>query len=131
MLADIIERQQIETKNTMSFLRYVLGKRAPKDTQPGDKAQVAQSISAADSPPRQSEAFQSRQGANYTSMSMHSQATEMTFRSPNRVSVMERARSLFGDTYHRRPADLMKHQIRQNQEFRLNATAMGAVDLGT
>ena len=31
MLADVIERQQIETKNTVSFLRFVLGKRAPKD----------------------------------------------------------------------------------------------------
>ncbi len=27
-LADIIERQQVETKNTIAFLRYVLGRRA-------------------------------------------------------------------------------------------------------
>ena len=31
MLADVIERQQIETKNTMKFLKYALGKRAPKN----------------------------------------------------------------------------------------------------
>ena len=31
MLADVIERQQIETKNTAAFLKYVLGQRAPKD----------------------------------------------------------------------------------------------------
>lgn len=31
ILADIIERQQIESKNTIIFLKYVLGRRAPKE----------------------------------------------------------------------------------------------------
>ena len=31
MLADVIERQQVETKNTIVFLKYGLGKRTPKD----------------------------------------------------------------------------------------------------
>jgi hypothetical protein len=30
MLADVVERQQIETKNTVNFLKFSLGKRAPK-----------------------------------------------------------------------------------------------------
>ena len=63
--------------------------------------------------------------------SVASQATDMTFRSPTRLSVMQRARSLFGDTYHRRPADLMKFEMRQVQEFKFNATALGAVDIAT
>ena len=30
MLTDIIEKQSVETKNTITFLKYALGRRAPK-----------------------------------------------------------------------------------------------------
>ena len=55
--------------------------------------------------------------------------SEMTYRSPTRLSVLDRARNVFGDTYHKRPADYMKYQMRQAYEFKFNATALGAVDI--
>ena len=51
-------------------------------------------------------------GLAMPSISTHSQGTEPSFRSPKRLSVIERARSLFGESYHKRPADLIKYQMR-------------------
>ena len=36
----------------------------------------------------------------------------LSYRSPKRKSVIERARSIFGDTFHKRPADLMKYHMK-------------------
>lgn len=113
MLADVIERQQIETKNTLSFLKYVLGKRAPKEVHQGGvhdtsimSVQPSLDASEAAAPFKNSLAM--------PSISTHTQGTEPSFRSPKRLSVMERARGLFGESHHRRPADLIKAQMRQN-----------------
>ena len=37
----------------------------------------------------------------------------LSYRSPKRKSVIERARSIFGDTFHKRPADLMKFHMKK------------------
>ena len=91
MLTDIIEKQQVETKNTLTFLKYVLGKRAPKI--PYDWASGRGSGGG---------------GITMPSISVHSNATDMSFRSPRRATVLERARSLLGKDSYKRPADLIK-----------------------
>ena len=70
MLADIVERQQIETKNTVNFLKFSLGKRAPK-------SEIINHNS--------STMTYSKFGS--ISKSGISQMTENTFHSPKRVSV--------------------------------------------
>lgn len=37
----------------------------------------------------------------------------LSYRSPNRKSILERARSIFADTFHKRPADLMKFHMKK------------------
>jgi hypothetical protein len=40
MLADVVERQQIETKNTVNFMKFSLGKRAPKSEAIGHNSSI-------------------------------------------------------------------------------------------
>ena len=60
------------------------------------------------------------------SISITSNATDMSFRSPRRATVLERARSFLGSDNYNRPADLIKAQMRQQFSLPQNYHAPGA-----
>jgi hypothetical protein len=79
-LADIVERQQIETKNTVTFMKFSLGKRAPKSEVIGHNTSLM----------------------TYSKLGSISNAglsliSEKTFHSPQRVSVRQRATTVFAE----------------------------------
>ena len=107
MLADIVERQQIETKNTVGFLRYVLARRGPQSdmTEPSQ-----QSVNAFTSVMTAS--IESKKMANISKSGISQYTDQVSFTSPVRQSVMERASTMFAESYHKRPADFIKAQMR-------------------
>jgi hypothetical protein len=44
---------------------------------------------------------------------MENSSEMLSYRSSKRKSIIERARSIFSDTFHKRPADLMKFHMKK------------------
>jgi hypothetical protein len=89
MIADIMERQQVESKNTIAFLKYALGRRAPKEEDHSN------------SPVRN---FQ------YTDLSQSQlntvDTTQVIFRRP-KASLVNLAVNPYGDNF-RKPSDFIR-----------------------
>lgn len=114
MLTDIIERQQIETKNTIAFLRYVLAKRAPQSKE----VVGGEAMSAMDTLSMSEHFLQGLQRGDFKTRgtsalgSIAETKEHLSYARPGRVSIMDRATTNYQDTYHKRPADLMRHQMK-------------------
>ena len=100
----------------MKFLKFALGKRAPKNMNETDL--FNSSMDNMTSINKTNESIKMTNGESTFEHVNHSlfkeNSTEMlSYRSPKRKSVIERARSIFADTFHKRPADLMKFHMKK------------------
>lgn len=99
ILADVLEQQQIETRNTQSFLRYALGRRVQNDSHSRETS------------------FERESRVHVSSLQ-----PKKTFKTPHNVSVIARSGEMFSGSHHRRPVDLIRHEIRDS--YNSNATLL-------
>jgi len=105
MIRDVIERQQVESRNTIKFLKYTLSKRTPKDLI-GNDGYILE-LSA------------------WNSNSMMSIETA-SFNAPGRKKLHERHKYVFQDTYYKTPAEYIKNKMKS--EFK--TTKVGKLNPG-